>query len=107
MTAPWDFLRPFSKRKLAPPVLHALEDGPQRYTDVLNRITLGAGQAIHCQTLSATLHWLRDHGYIAHRDEPTPEYWLTEDGRDLVQILTDIERVYQRRLRDRPDPAAR
>lgn len=104
--APWGFLKPFSTRTLATQVLHALEDGPLRYTDVLNRVTLMQGRAVHAHTFSGTLRWLRDQGYIARREQPTPQYRLTEDGRGLVRILSDIERVYQRRRRNRTDPTS-
>jgi DNA-binding HxlR family transcriptional regulator len=100
---PWEFLKPFVDRKLAAKVLHAFEDGPQRYTDALKRVTLMARYFVHPQTFNATLRWLCDEGYIAHREKPNPVYGLTEDGQDLVQILTDIERVYRRRRGDGPD----
>jgi DNA-binding HxlR family transcriptional regulator len=100
---PWTLLEPLSKRKLARHILDALTNGPQRYTDVLSHVTQREAEVIHPQTFSKTLRWLRDQGYIDHHAEPTPEYWLTEDGRDLAQILDDIERVCQRRLGGRPD----
>jgi len=102
---PWKLLDPLSSRKLARHVLDALTNGPQRYTDVLKHVTQREGDAVHPRTFSNTLKWLREQGYIDHRDEPTPEYWLTGDGRDLTQILTDIGRVYERRQRERPRTA--
>ncbi|MGH2404919.1 MAG: winged helix-turn-helix transcriptional regulator, partial [bacterium] len=72
-------------------VIRTLMDKPRRFTEVLSAVP-----DLHDRLLSERLKELEAEGLVARRVYPeTPvriEYALTEKGRDLERILSEVER---------------
>lgn len=100
----WIELKALYGRKFAQDILFILEPSPLRYTDIQTGVTLAKRQTLHPHTLSTTLDWLQQHGYIEHRlQDGAADYRLTPDGQDLVRILGEINRMYRRRRKSNDD----
>jgi DNA-binding HxlR family transcriptional regulator len=72
-------LENLADHKLARPILLALEGGPLR--------------AIHPNTLTRTIRWLRDQRYVEHRHgHDIADYTLTGYGLQLVRLIEELNR---------------
>jgi DNA-binding HxlR family transcriptional regulator len=80
--------------KLSVEAVTALDEGPQRYTDLVRIITVATGETVHPRTLIETLRKLQDNGLLDHpiADDDGAAYRLTRTGHELVELLHKIER---------------
>jgi DNA-binding HxlR family transcriptional regulator len=90
-------LQALYRHKFAPDILAVLQQRPLRYTDIQTHVTVAKKTALHSHTLSKTLDWLQQHGYIEHQQEDGAHYRLTPDGEEILRILGDINRMDRRR----------
>lgn len=78
-------------------IIHALMDGPRRFGEVLEAVP-----DLHDRLLSERLKELEAEALVARKVYPeTPvriEYELTEKGRDLESVMTQVERWAHRWL---------
>ena len=78
--------------KFAVEALTALADGPLRYSALQRVITVTSGETVHPSTLIDSLRRLRDNGLLEHpTDGDTAVYRLTSKGRDLVDLLRQVQ----------------
>ena len=73
-------------------VLTTLAAGPRRFTDLQREITIQTGETLHARSLTTTLVRLKDHDLVRHEPQAAvPAYRLSTKGRELVQLLQEID----------------
>jgi len=78
-------------------VLTTLVAGPQRFTDLQREITIQTGETLHAKSLTTTLVRLKDHNLVRHESQAAAQvYRLSTKGRELVQLLQEIDSWGQR-----------